>query len=162
MKIILHFLFSVLLLGCQVKATAPATQTLTPPATGITILRAGEKFQGERSTKVIPGLLVDAAGNLAHLSNLNLQPGKENAILVTLSEANLAPVAAEEITKVEYDMPTMPEMGGPFTATLAKKSAQEVEATLDVAHGGYWEIRVHRKGAEAFRVGIDVPKGKGP
>ncbi len=155
------FLSACLLAGCQVNATTPITPAVSPPKTGVPVLRAGEKFQGERSKKEIPGLLVDADGRLAHLSNLNLQPGKENVLLVSLSEANLAPVAAEEITKVEYDMPTMPEMGGPFEATIVKKSAQEVEATLDIAHGGYWEIRVQRKGTEVFRIGIDVPKGKG-
>ncbi len=152
----------LVLAGCQVKSPAPSTPPLqTGPAALPGVHGTGTTFQAERSAKEIPGLIVDASGNLVSLSNLNLQPGRENILRVRMSSSSLVSFPAEQITLVEYDMPKMPEMGGPFVAALAKKSDTEVEATLDVTHGGYWEIRVHRNGKEAIRVGIDVPKGKG-
>jgi len=163
----------LLLAGCQVGSTGPNTAPVAPAANAFPLLvhgqapqlgfhRAGERFQAERSSKEIPALVVDAEGFLTHLSSLNLQPGKENTLLIRVSDPKLTPVSVDRITSVQYDMPTMPEMGGPFTATLTKKSDQELEATLDIAHGGFWEIRIHRNGVESFRIGVDVPKGKAP
>ncbi len=172
-------LSGVMLTGCQINSPAPLSAisqpavstgstvlvhaTNTEKGSGLVLRQKGERVQAQRNTNAMPGLFILPSRQVVSVSTLNLQPGKENVLSIKWSDLTLTPLAIDKLTLVEYDMPTMPEMGGPFTATLNKKSATEVEATLDIAHGGYWEMNlVFEDGAkQVVKVGIDIPKGKG-
>ncbi len=167
----------ILVAGCQVNPKSGPAQPLVEETTPSTLLpllfhplgkelgvrKAGEKFQALRNDSVVPGLFLLKSGKVIHVSNLNLQPGKENIVVINAADFALIPLPAEKLLRVESNMPTMPEMGGPFPAILLKKSASEIEATIDIAHGGYWDLLLEFDGLpkESVHIGIDIPKGRG-
>ena len=94
---------------------------------------------------------------------MNLIPSEENTLTFRTSSLSLEPVPGSVPSwQIEYDMPFMPEMGAAFKPALTTKQDGSIEAVLDVAHGGVWEVRVIvRQGAaelDSFSFRIDVPK----
>lgn len=167
------------LAGCQIapqnQATGPATstpaQTTTPilvhsvGTQSLVVRQAGERVQGQKGGDPMPAVFVLPSQRLVSVSSVNLIPGQDNSLRIRWSDLSLTPLAIEKLQQVEYDMPTMPGMGGPFTAALTKISPTETEALLEIAHGGYWELKLVFAGAKAgttetMKIGIDVPKGR--
>ena len=172
-----------LIAGCQITpqngttgpAVAAPTQSTAPilvhSATGdkgqsLVVRQTGENVLGQKGGVAMPAIFILPSQRLVSVSSVNLIPGQDNQLRIKWSDLSLTPLTIDKLQLVEYDMPTMPAMGGPFTAALTKISATETEALLEVAHGGYWELKLVFAGAkpsttETMKIGVDVPKGRG-
>jgi len=136
-----YLLLALLLVGCSVKPKPQVTtEAVTAPA--------------------LPGVYKSENGKfLIHPSTTDLVPGEENTVTYRITTPELEPIDARQFQiDVEYDMPTMPQMGGPWKAdNVAGDDQGKLAATYTIWHGSkvhLWQftIQISKDGEKLDRL----------